>query len=297
MEKKRKRFFGGKLTKGKKYKLRIAKTAKLRGVPQSIMIWRLSFITLLVMTVFILALSSFTDDGPAGLTTAQPLLKDQGVKALAGNTPICFSDALSQISGAHGISPNLVKAMIQVESQGNPKAVSRRGARGLMQLMPEVIKAYQLADPFEPLANMRAGVGHLNYLLLEFSGNLSLALAAYNAGPGTVRQYGGIPPHPETRKYLRSILREYQREGNELEMFMQILRAKKESMENIYEKNYLVRDSNELSGFLIYTEKLIKGPYIGSNDRTFPPSKTWFRFFPPPRSKSTVLKPPKSYDM
>ena len=290
MEKKRKRFFVGKLAKNKKYKRRIAKNTKLG-------IWRLPFVTLWMTTVFILALSSFTDDGPSGLTAVQPLLKNQGVKASAGNTPICFSDALSQISGAHGISPILLKAMIQVESQGNPKAVSRRGARGLMQLMPEVIKAYQLADPFEPLANMRAGVRHLNYLLLEFSGNLSLALAAYNAGPGTVRQYRGIPPHPETRKYLLSILREYQREGDELEIFMQILWAKKDSTESMYEKNYLARDSHESSAFLIYTEKLIKGPYIGSNDRTFQPAKTWFRFFPPPRSKSTVLKPPKSYDM
>jgi len=187
-------------------------------------------------TVFILALSDLTDDGPAESTSVQRLIKDQGGEALAVNTPICFSDALCQISGAHGISPNLIKAMIQVESQGNPKAVSPKGARGLMQLMPGVIKAYQLADPFEPLANMRAGVGHLNYLLLEFSGNLSLALAAYNAGPGTVRQYGGIPPHPETRKYLRSVLREYRRERNEVEMFMRILQAKKETMENIYEK-------------------------------------------------------------
>ncbi len=214
-----------------------------------------------------------------------------------GNTPICFSDALCQISEAHGIPPNLVKAIIQVESQGNPKAVSHKGARGLMQLMPEVIKAYQLADPFEPLANIRAGVGHLNYLLLEFSGNFSLALAAYNAGPGTVRQYGGIPPHPETQKYLRSILREYQREGNELEIFMQILWAKKEAMENIYEKDSLVRDSNGLFAFLMYPGKLIKGPYTGSMDRTFLPPETWFRFFPPFRSKSPVLKSLKSYDM
>jgi len=290
MEKERKRFFVGKLTKNKKYKLRIAKNAKLG-------IWRLPFVTLLVMTVFILALSSSTNERPAGLTTAHPLLKDQGAEASAGDTPICFSDALSQISGAHGISPILVKAMIQVESQGNPRAVSRRGARGLMQLMPEVIKAYQLADPFEPLANMRAGVRHLNYLLLEFSGNLSLALAAYNAGPGTVRQYGGIPPLAETREYVRSILREYQREGDELEMFMQILWAKKESMQNVYEKNYPVRDSTELSAFLIYTEKLIKGPNLGSNDLPFLPPRTWFRFFPSPHSKSTGLKPPKSYDM
>jgi soluble lytic murein transglycosylase-like protein len=72
--------------------------------------------------------------------------------------------------------------------------------------MPSVLKAYQVEDPFDPLANVEAGVRHLKYLLQEFSGNLSLALAAYNAGPGTVRKYGGIPPFPETHKYLFRVL-------------------------------------------------------------------------------------------
>ena len=210
------------------------------------MSWRLSSITLLMMTVFILALSSFTDDGPAGSIMARRPLKDEGVEALAIDTPICFSDALFRISRAHGIPPNLVKAIIQVESQGNPNAVSPRGALGLMQLMPEVIEAFQLADPFEPLANIRAGVSHLNYLLLEFSGNLSLALAAYNAGAGKVRQCGGIPPNLEIQRYLNSVLREYRREENELEILMQIPRAKTESRKNIHGKKYPVRGSNGL---------------------------------------------------
>lgn len=207
---------------------------------------RLSIITLLMMTVFILALSSFTDDGPAGSTTALGTLKDPGVEASPANGPICLSDALFRISREYGISPKLVQAIIQVESQGNPKAVSPRGALGLMQLMPEVIKACQVADPFDPLANIRAGVRHLHYLLLEFSGNLSLALAAYNAGAGAVRQYGGIPPYPETQKYLQSVLREYQSEGIAPEMFVQILKVKMESIKNIHERNYLVRGPNEL---------------------------------------------------
>ena len=207
---------------------------------------RRSVITLLMMTVFILALSSFTDDGPAGSTTALGALKDPGQEASPVNGPICLSDALFRISREYGISPKLVQAIIQVESQGNPKAVSPRGALGLMQLMPEVIKACQVADPFDPLANIRAGVRHLHYLLLEFSGNLSLALAAYNAGAEAVRHYGGIPPYPETRKYLQSVLREYQSKGNELEMFVQILQVKMESIKNIHERNHLVSGPNEL---------------------------------------------------
>jgi soluble lytic murein transglycosylase-like protein len=203
-----------------------------------------------MMTVFILAISSLTDDRPAESITALGRLGDQGMEATAVNGPICFSKALFRVSWEHGIPPRLVQAIIQVESQGNPKAVSRKGALGLMQLMPEVIRAYQVADPFDPLANIRAGVRHLNYLLLEFSGNLSLALAAYNAGPGTVRKYGGIPPYPETRNYLHSVLKEYQSEGNELELFMQILKVNMESIENIHGKNYLVRSPNELFALL-----------------------------------------------
>ena len=207
---------------------------------------RLFIIAPLMMIFFILALSSFTDDGTAGLTTVLGAIKDPGVEASSVNGPICFSDALLQISGKHGIPPKLIQAIIQVESQGNPKAVSPRGALGLMQLMPEVIEACQVADPFDPLANIRAGVRHFHYLLLQFSGNLSLALAAYNAGAGAVRHYGGIPPYPETRKYLQRVLREYQNEGNELEMFVQILQVKLELIENVHEKNYPAKKSNQL---------------------------------------------------
>ena len=211
---------------------------------------RLFIITPLMMIFFISALSSFTGEGTVGLTTVLGALKDQGVGASSVNGPICISDALMRISGEHGIPPKLVQAIIQVESQGNPKAVSPRGALGLMQLMPEVIKACQVADPFDPLANIRAGVRHLHYLLSQFSGNLPLALAAYNAGAGAVRHYGGIPPYPETRKYLQNVLREYQNEGNELEMFVQILQVKLELIDNIHQKDYLVNGSNELFTFL-----------------------------------------------
>lgn len=211
---------------------------------------RLPIITLLLTTVFILALSSFTNDGPARSTMALRPVKDPGVGAPAIHGPICLPEALFRISREYGISPKLVRAIIQVESQGNPKAVSPRGALGLMQLMPEVIKACQVADPFDPLANIRAGVRHLHYLLLEFSGNLSLALAAYNAGATAVRQYGGIPPYPETQKYLQSVLREYQSDGMALELFTQILEVKMESFENIHGKNYIISGSNELFTFL-----------------------------------------------
>lgn len=128
-------------------------------------------------------------------------------------SPFCLNAALARISAEHGLPPKLVQAIIQVESRGDPRAVSPKGAKGLMQLMPSVLKAYQVEDPFDPLANLEAGVRHLKYLLGEFSGNLSLALAAYNAGPANVKKYRGIPPFPETQKYLFRVLREYQNEG------------------------------------------------------------------------------------
>lgn len=210
---------------------------------------RLFLVTLLMITVFILALSSFTDDGPERSTIAQRSLKDQEVEKSGVNAPVSFSEAVFRISSEYGIPPRLVVAIIQVESQGNPKAISPAGALGLMQLMPEVIKACEVADLFDPLANILAGVRHLNYLLLEFSGNLSLALAAYNAGPGTVRRYGGIPPFPETWNFVNSVLNEYQGVGNELEMFLQALEVQIRSIQNIYKKNYLVRGSKELFSF------------------------------------------------
>ena len=199
-----------------------------------------------MITVFTLALSSFTDDGSERSTIAQESLKGQGVEGPPANTPVSFSEALFRISWDYGIPPKLVQSIIQVESQGNPKAISPSGALGLMQLMPEVIKACGVVDPFDPLANILAGVRHLNYLLLEFSGNLSLALAAYNAGPNAVRRYGGIPPFPETWNFVNSVLREYQGVGNELQMFLEALEGQMTSIQNIHGKNQGRKNSKEL---------------------------------------------------
>ena len=107
-----------------------------------------------------------------------------------------------KIAFEHGLSPRLVKSIILTESNGNPRKVSPKGAKGLMQLMPVVMQHYQVKDPFEPVANIQAGVQYLVNLLEEFSGDLSLALAAYNAGPTAVRKYQGIPPFPETQAFV-----------------------------------------------------------------------------------------------
>ena len=114
---------------------------------------------------------------------------------------------IREVAARHGLSPRLVAAIIEAESEFNPRAVSRRGARGLMQLMPATAQSLDVEDSFDPLENIDGGVRHLRRLMDRFHGDLPLVLAAYNAGEGTVTAYGGIPPYPETRRYVRKILR------------------------------------------------------------------------------------------
>ena len=104
--------------------------------------------------------------------------------------------------------PRLVQALISVESGWDPAAVSPKGAKGLMQLMPKTVQRYGVRDPFDPLESLEAGVRYLRELLDEFR-DLRLALAAYNAGEEAVRRYGGIPPYPETQAYVREVMRRY----------------------------------------------------------------------------------------
>ena len=106
----------------------------------------------------------------------------------------------------HGVDEKLVRAVLQKESGGNPTAVSPKGAMGLMQLMPETAQSMGVQDPFNPEENVAAGVKFLKACLNTFCQNVPLALAAYNAGPETVKRYGGVPPYPETQQYVAGIL-------------------------------------------------------------------------------------------
>lgn len=111
----------------------------------------------------------------------------------------------------HGVDELLVRAVVVVESGGNSRAVSPKGALGLMQLMPYLARQMNVRDPFDPADNVAAGVRHLQYLLKRFPGRLDLALAAYNAGEEAVRVSRGIPPYPETRQYVQAVLQHYRR--------------------------------------------------------------------------------------
>ena len=118
-----------------------------------------------------------------------------------------YAEFIAAASQAHGVDPLLVKALIQVESGYRPKARSPKGAVGLMQIMPATAREYKVRNPFDPKANIEAGVKHLRSLLERFGRERTeLALAAYNAGPGAVERFNGVPPYRETRNYVARIL-------------------------------------------------------------------------------------------
>lgn len=118
-----------------------------------------------------------------------------------------YDDVISEAAKRHGLSSSLLKALIHVESYFNPKAVSKKGAMGLMQIMPENLRALNINDPYDPWENIMGGASYLKSMLERFRGELPLALAAYNAGPTAVEHYQDIPPYPETEAYVKKVMR------------------------------------------------------------------------------------------
>jgi len=133
-------------------------------------------------------------------------------QALVRGRSVSSSEVDSLIEAAaarHNVDPNLVRAMVKVESNFNPRAVSRKGAMGLMQLMPATARSLRVSNPFDPKQNVDAGVRHLKGLLENYNGDVALSLAAYNAGAGAVARSGGVPPYRETRNYVHQITQIY----------------------------------------------------------------------------------------
>jgi soluble lytic murein transglycosylase-like protein len=122
-----------------------------------------------------------------------------------------YETEIARYADDHGVDSALVKAVIKAESNYDNRAISRAGAQGLMQLMPATSRLRNVDNPFNPAQNIDGGVRHLKYLLTSFRGDTKLALAAYNAGENAVRKYNGVPPYPETKNYVSTVLSHYGR--------------------------------------------------------------------------------------
>jgi hypothetical protein len=149
-----------------------------------------------------------------------PVVKDSGVgvgKGLAaGSMTMSLTKdemhaMLAQAGAAHHIDEDLLASVVRAESGGQVRAVSRTGAQGLMQLMPGTAGAMGVKDAFKPEENISGGTAYLDWLLTRYHDNVALALAAYNAGPGAVDKYHGVPPYRETREYVARVIREFNR--------------------------------------------------------------------------------------
>ena len=149
--------------------------------------------------------------GPSGVAPPPaslgplPVLPSEVVPLAPTGSGGNYETLIEKYAAQNALEPSLVKAVIKTESDGNPRCVSGAGAMGLMQLMPANVKEAGIADPFDPEQNIAAGTRQLAGLLSLYHGDLDLALAGYNAGPGNVRKYGGVPPFTETRQYIQRV--------------------------------------------------------------------------------------------
>jgi soluble lytic murein transglycosylase-like protein len=148
------------------------------------------------------------NDG-VGSSSREALARSDGWLAARVATPSLYDGMIADAARSSAIDPKLVKSIVLIESAFNPEAVSRKGARGLMQLMPDTAFRYGVRNMFDPAENVSGGARHVAYLLGLYNGDLTRALAAYNAGEAAVARYGGVPPFDETRLYVRKGLAAY----------------------------------------------------------------------------------------
>lgn len=145
------------------------------------------------------------------LPTRAGIIAKQQVEPTLGSQAV--ESAIQDAAQRHNVDPNLVRAVIQVESNFNPHAVSNKGALGLMQLMPKTAKSLKVSNAFDPQQNVDAGVRHLKTLLNNYNGDIELSLAAYNAGETAVQHHKGVPPYAETRDYVKKITALYAKQN------------------------------------------------------------------------------------
>lgn len=150
-------------------------------------------------------IASFEPDETAAAPTASPSV------AVPAPQPSTVDDVIKAASEKHRIDRALIESVIHAESSFNPNAISPKGARGLMQLMPTTAAALGVGDAFDPQANVDGGTRYLQQLLIKYNNDLAKALAAYNAGPHRVQQYNGVPPYRETHQYVSRVITEFNR--------------------------------------------------------------------------------------
>jgi soluble lytic murein transglycosylase-like protein len=196
----------------------VGRSAKAQGSDRVIERHLLGLGVLLVTVTAGYFLSGLTGTGDARPVAQEARIETAQVQVASGNTePETDADDdmdayIKQVAARYNVPADLVAAVIEAESDNNPRAVSRRGARGLMQLMPKTARTLGVHDPFDPRAKIDAGVRHLRALMDRFgSNNLPLVLAAYNAGEVAVIKHRGVPPYRETRAYVKRILKKLDR--------------------------------------------------------------------------------------
>ena len=148
------------------------------------------------------------NDG-VGSTSGEALARGDDWLAARVAIPSLYDGVIADAARSSAIDPKLVKSVMMIESAFNPTAVSRKGAQGLMQLMPDTAHHYGVRNSFDPAENIAGGARHLAYLIGVYGGDLPRSLAAYNAGEAAVARYGGVPPYDETRLYVRKGLAAY----------------------------------------------------------------------------------------
>src|SRR6266850_2532641 len=170
--------------------------------------------------LFVTVSAGYFLSGLSGGREVRPLVQEARVETPPAESAPAASEVegevdldtyIKQVAARHDVPADLVAAVIDAESSKNPRAVSRRGARGLMQLMPKTAKRLGVDDPFDPRANIEAGVRHLRAMIDIFGNDLPRVLAAYNAGEVAVIKHRGVPPYRETRAYVKRITKKLDR--------------------------------------------------------------------------------------
>ncbi len=159
----------------------------------------------------------FTNSRPNTKKKVQVFIREARPRKYRTYNTTRYDKIITEAAKHHGLLFSLIKSVIKVESSFNPTAISKKGAKGLMQIMPQNFRSLTITDPFDPYQNIMGGSLYLKRMLMRYNGQLTWALAAYNAGPEAVDRYRGIPPYKETQEYVRRVLRNlllYQKAGS-----------------------------------------------------------------------------------